>query len=114
MTEQITSADLRVRQGTAPAPLIIDVRSAAEYAAGHLPGAMHIPADELPGQLAELPADRPIVTYCSLQHPGAARSERAAALLRGHGRDARVLAGGFPAWRDAGQPVEAGARPGAG
>jgi rhodanese-related sulfurtransferase len=46
-----------------PAPTVIDVRGAEEYAAGHLPGALHIPGDELPARLAEIPRDRPVVTY---------------------------------------------------
>jgi rhodanese-related sulfurtransferase len=44
-------------------PTIIDVRSADENAAGHIPGALHIPAEELSGRLAEIPRDRPVVTY---------------------------------------------------
>jgi rhodanese-related sulfurtransferase len=44
-------------------PVIIDVRGDAEYIAGHIPGALHIPGDQLPQRLAEIPADQPIVTY---------------------------------------------------
>ncbi|NLD73238.1 MAG: hypothetical protein GX649_11030 [Chloroflexi bacterium] len=39
-------------------------------------------------------------------HAGSSRSERAAALLRESGYDARALEGGFPAWQEAGHPVE--------
>jgi rhodanese-related sulfurtransferase len=46
-----------------PPPTVIDVRSRDEYAAGHIPGALHIPGDQLPILLAELPRDRPVVTY---------------------------------------------------
>lgn len=45
------------------APTIIDVRSPDEYRSGHLPGALNIPADQLQDHLADIPADRPIVTY---------------------------------------------------
>lgn len=101
-------ATLRDQQG-AEAPVVVDVRDASEYAAGHLPGARHIPAGELEGRLAELPRDRPVVTYCSMRHRGASRSERAAALLRTHGYDASALDGGLPAWEAAGGSVDVGA-----
>jgi rhodanese-related sulfurtransferase len=39
------------------------VRGADEYAAGHIPGALHIPGDELPRRRGEIPRDRPVVTY---------------------------------------------------
>jgi DNA-binding transcriptional ArsR family regulator/rhodanese-related sulfurtransferase len=44
--------------------LVLDVRPSEEYAAGHLPGAVSIPADELAGRLAELPADVEVAAYC--------------------------------------------------
>lgn len=37
--------------------VVLDVRPTAEYAGGHLPGAVHVPLEELPDRLAELPAD---------------------------------------------------------
>jgi rhodanese-related sulfurtransferase len=47
-----------------PAPYtVIDVRGPDEYAAGHVPGAVNIPADQVPGRLAEFPRDRPVATY---------------------------------------------------
>ena len=46
-----------------PAPTVIDVRGDEEYAAGHIPGALHIPGDELPHRFDESPRDRPVVTY---------------------------------------------------
>ena len=63
MTELISRDELRAQQQAARAPTVIDVRGADEYAAGHLPGALHIPADELPRRLGEIPRDRPVVTY---------------------------------------------------
>ena len=45
------------------APTVIDVRSPDEYRAGHLPGAVNLPADQLQERLADIPADRPVVTY---------------------------------------------------
>ena len=45
------------------APTVIDVRDAGAYAAGHIPGAQHIPVDELAGRLDEIPKDHPVVPY---------------------------------------------------
>jgi rhodanese-related sulfurtransferase len=59
----IAPAELhRQLQGTMP-PLVIDVRDPEEYAAGHIPGALHFPEDVLPSRLGELPRGRPVVTY---------------------------------------------------
>jgi rhodanese-related sulfurtransferase len=61
--EYISPAELHQQRQTATAPTVIDVRGDEEYAAGHILGALHIPADQLPQRLAELPADRPVVPY---------------------------------------------------
>src|SRR5579884_3122270 len=106
MEEYISPAELRNQQEVGRAPTIIDVRSADEYAAGHLPGARNIPVDELGEHLAEIPRDRPVVTYCMMRHRGSARCERAADMLRSDGYQARAIEGGLPAWKAAGYPVE--------
>ena len=69
--------------GCAQAPFVIDVRQAAEYEAGHVPGAIHIGAGELPERLEELPRDRPIATVCASGY----RSSVAASMLRARGFD---------------------------
>jgi len=46
-TNLVSPAQLRALLGSPDAPTVIDVRDAEEYAAGHLPGARHIPGDEL-------------------------------------------------------------------
>jgi rhodanese-related sulfurtransferase len=63
MSDLIRPVTVRRQQETGTPPTFIDVRGDDEYAAGHIPGALHIPADELPGRLAEIPRDRPVVTY---------------------------------------------------
>jgi rhodanese-related sulfurtransferase len=63
MSELITVEELRQQQGAGDAPLVIDVRGEEEYAAGHIPGALHIPADELAGRLDEIPEGQPVVPY---------------------------------------------------
>ena len=104
----ISPDGLSAQQARHQRTLVIDVRGPDEFAAGHVPGALNRTVDELTISLEEIPADRPVVVYCNLHHPGAARSERAAGVLRARGRDAQVLEGGFPAWLAAGHDVEHG------
>lgn len=49
-------------QGDTP-PTVIDVRRAEAFAAGHIPGAIHIPRDDLDRSLDQIPRTRPVVTY---------------------------------------------------
>ncbi len=87
---QIGAADLMAIPA-AERPLVLDVRTAEEYAAGHLPGAVNIPVDELRSRLGELPADRRIVTYCQLGQ----RGYLATRILLQAGRSVRNLSGGY-------------------
>jgi len=57
---------------------VLDVRTPAEYAAGHVEAARNIPVDELPARLSEVPRGAPVVVYCQ----SGRRSARAAATLR--------------------------------
>ena len=84
------------------APLVIDVRQASEYEAGHIPGSLAIGAGDLPDRLDSLPRDRPIATICASGY----RSSVAASLLRAAGF-ARVawVSGGVPTWEAAGYPL---------
>lgn len=107
-TPYVAPAALWERPGRGDPQVVIDVRSADEYAVGHVPGARHIPLDQLAGRLAELPVGRPVVTYCTMRHRGDSRGGRAAALLRERGFQAHALDGGLPAWAAAGYPVERG------
>ena len=84
---------------------VIDVRQMNEYAAGHVPGAWHINGGSLPDRLADLPRDRPIAVICEAGF----RASIGTSLLRAAGfDDASWVGAGFPAWRDAGLPVETG------
>jgi rhodanese-related sulfurtransferase len=83
--------------------VVLDVRPAAEYAAGHLPGAVSIPVGELRRRLAELPGDREVVAYC--RGPYCAFAHEAVALLRQEGFEARRLEDGLPEWQAAGLAV---------
>lgn len=86
--------------------LVIDVRPSEEFAAGHIAGALSVPLAELERRLADLPPDKRIVAYC--RGPYCVLAAEAVRLLRRRGRTAVRLADGFPEWRDAGLPVEAG------
>jgi rhodanese-related sulfurtransferase len=86
--------------------LVIDVRSREAYVAGHIPGAISIPAERMAKRLAEIPRDRTVVVYCSFRHPGHSPSEASGVLLRENGYAVKVLYGGQPAWREAGFGVE--------
>lgn len=60
-----SSDALMARIDAGDAPLILDVRTAAEYAAGHIPGAVNIPHTEIAARMAELgDSDREIVIHC--------------------------------------------------
>ena len=87
--------------------LLLDVRSDAEYAAAHLPGAVNIPLPQLQGQLARLSAERGIVAYCS--DPHCVLSVQAAALLGRSGFSVAHLRGGFSDWQQAGLALETAA-----
>jgi rhodanese-related sulfurtransferase/DNA-binding transcriptional ArsR family regulator len=102
--EPVSRAEL-LRRAEAGEALVIDVRPAEEYAAGHIPGAVSIPLAELPIRLGELPADNQIVAYCRGAYCVLARD--AVRLLRAAGRPARPLSEGMLEWRLDGQPVEA-------
>ena len=98
---KLTATELRqlLTNDTRALPLLLDVREPAEYAAGHLPGALLLPLGELAARAAELPTDRELVLYC--QRGG--RSATAAAQLRNlPGWQTRVseLAGGYDAWEN--------------
>ena len=61
---------------------LVDVRSSAEFASGHIDGAVNIPVDQLPGRVAEVgPKEGPVVVYCR----SGARSARAASILKAAG-----------------------------
>lgn len=105
---QINPAELRALINQQPAPLVVDIRSSDQYAAGHIPGARNIPREELLQVLMDPPINREVVVYCNMEHPGRSGSEQAADLLREKGYSAWVLAGGLPAWKAAGFSMENG------
>jgi rhodanese-related sulfurtransferase/DNA-binding HxlR family transcriptional regulator len=92
--------------------VLVDVRPAEEFAAGHIEGARSIPVDELEQRLDELPEDTEIVAYC--RGPFCAYAHEAVRRLRSAGRSARRLEEGWPEWRLADtqhRPVQPRRRP---
>jgi hydroxyacylglutathione hydrolase len=82
---------------------MLDVRSQAEWEAGHVRGAEHVPLGSLPERIDRLPAGRPVIVHCQ----GGGRSAIAASLLAARGvSDVLNLSGGFTEWAAAGLPVE--------
>ena len=101
--EPVTRQELARRLEDGDRLVVLDVRPAAEHAAGHLPGAVSIPVGELRRRLAELPADREVVAYC--RGPYCAFAHEAVAVLREAGFSARRLEDGLPEWQAAGLAV---------
>jgi rhodanese-related sulfurtransferase/DNA-binding transcriptional ArsR family regulator len=85
---------------------VIDVRPRLEYEAGHLPGAISIPLQELPKRMSELDRDHGVVAYC--RGPYCVLSAQAVTQLRKAGRVAQRFLGGPLEWRAAGLPVVSG------
>ena len=83
----------RMRRGEA---VLVDVRPAEEYAAGHIDGARSIPITELERRLEELPADREVIAYC--RGPFCAYANQAVSAMKRSGRRARRLQQGWPEW----------------
>ena len=75
-------------------PLLLDVREADEYHAGHAPKTTWVPLASVPDALAELPTDRTILCICR----AGGRSANATAFLKERGFDAVNLEGGMKAW----------------
>jgi rhodanese-related sulfurtransferase len=84
--------------------VVLDVRPAEEFQAGHLPGARSIPVAELEARLGELRPDQEIVAYC--RGPYCVYADEAVELLTARGYLARRFTHGFPDWQVAGLPVE--------
>ena len=82
---------------------LIDVREISEYDEAHVPGALHVPYQQIEGRLAELAAGRDVVVYCG----SGVRSSLAASILARHGIAAANMRGGFSAWVGADLPTEA-------
>jgi hydroxyacylglutathione hydrolase len=81
-------------------PVVLDVRSEAEWKSGHVPGSLNLPLGSLDQRMAEIPDARPLIVHCQT----GARAAMAAGLLRARGfQDVRLFPGGFAEWRASGR-----------
>lgn len=103
--------DELVRRARAGDVVLLDLRPREEYEAGHIPGAVSIPVDDLEERLSVLPLRAEIVAYC--RGPYCVMAPRGIAILRRHGYRVRRLEDGVGDWRLAGLPVAVGGEPGA-
>jgi rhodanese-related sulfurtransferase len=101
--EQIGRSELAERLAAGDV-VVVDVRPAAEFAAGHIAGAYSIPIDRLASNIKHLPAGIEVVAYC--RGPYCVFADDAVRLLRRRGLPARRLEGGFPEWQRADLPVD--------
>ena len=104
--ETVSRAELRRRLGRKNV-MILDVRPAREYEAGHVAGARSVPIDELARRIRDLPKHTQIVAYC--RGPYCVYADDAVRTLRRRGRKAVRLEDGYPEWARAGLPTAAGA-----
>ena len=86
--------------------VILDTRPASEYAAGHISGAISVPVDRLQQRLRRFSKSKEYVAYC--RGPYCVYADRAVDRLRASGRRPRRLIDGFPEWKAAGFPCQAG------
>jgi membrane protein DedA with SNARE-associated domain/rhodanese-related sulfurtransferase len=103
---RISVSDLYELIQSGAAPLIIDVRSvtARELEPRWIPGALHVPLQEVAHRLKELPRDRDVILYCTC--PSEASAARVAKILMNNGfKRVRPLLGGLDAWVAAGYAV---------
>jgi rhodanese-related sulfurtransferase/DNA-binding transcriptional ArsR family regulator len=99
--------DELLRRARAGEVVVLDVRPAAEYRSGHIPGAVSIPVDELADRLDELPGDLDVVAYC--RGAWCVFAHDAVRLLTARGRRAYRLVDGMLEWRLDDRPVEVAA-----
>ena len=102
--EVMNRAELKRRLGHDV--VVLDVRPAVEYEAGHIAGALSVPIDELQRRLRELPDDTDVVAYC--RGPFCVYADDAVRALSRRGFRAARLEDGFPEWARASMPVEIG------
>jgi membrane protein DedA with SNARE-associated domain/rhodanese-related sulfurtransferase len=103
---RVSVAELHALIDDGDEPLIIDVRSSTARALEpqRIPGALHVPLEQVGHHVKDLPRDRDIILYCTC--PSEASAARVAKILMNHGfKRVRPLLGGLDAWRAAGYAV---------
>ncbi|WP_373695015.1 rhodanese-like domain-containing protein [Kineococcus terrestris] len=109
LAHQTDPADLAAARAAGAAPLVLDVRSAAGWAQGRIPGAVHLPGERVRDGIADLAPDldTPVVVYC--WGPGCNGATKAALALASMGYTrVQQLMGGFEYWAREGLAVATG------
>jgi rhodanese-related sulfurtransferase len=101
--EELTKDELWTRLQRKDKLVVLDVRPEEEYEAGHIPGAVSIPLDELRKRVRELPKSKQIVAYC--RGPLCALAPDATRYLKSKGYKVKRLVEGAPDWEAAGLPL---------
>ncbi len=83
------------------APLVLDVRSPEEFAAGHVPGAVNIPHDQVARRVSEIDDKRWVLVYCQ----SGRRAGIAEGVLADAGFDVRQMEGSWARWKAEDRPV---------
>ena len=102
--EELTKDELWKRLRRKDKLIVLDVRPKDEYEAGHIPGAVSIPLDELKKRIKELPKSKQIIAYC--RGPLCALAPEATRYLQSKGYKVKRLVDGAPDWAAAGLPIE--------
>jgi rhodanese-related sulfurtransferase len=102
--QELTKEELWQRLKRKDRLVVLDVRPQEEYVAGHIPGAVSIPLEELKKRVKELPKSRQIVAYC--RGPLCALAPEATRYLKNKGYKVKRLADGAPDWEAAGYPLD--------
>lgn len=99
----LISANEVVQQINQRQAILIDIRKAESYKAGHIPQARNIPAEDLISKTEKIAKDKPIIVVCDTGR----NAQRSVADLRKQGfTDVSVLEGGLVAWAQAGLPTK--------
>lgn len=98
---QIDARTLAVWIASGRAPYVVDVRTAEEFASGHIPGAHHVPIDRSRAAIDALPRGEPLFVICE----GGVRSKAAAQLWAREGFEVADVRDGMAGWRWGGHPV---------
>jgi rhodanese-related sulfurtransferase/glyoxylase-like metal-dependent hydrolase (beta-lactamase superfamily II) len=101
-TERVSAPMLAEELASAHPPVVIDIRTPGEWAAGHITGSINLPLSQLKQHLDQVPHDSRVAVHCA----GGYRSSIATSLLSQRGITSLVeLAGGITAWEAAKLPV---------
>lgn len=100
---EVDAATLKADLDRGAVPLLIDVRTAGEYAGGHVPGAKNVPLDQLEARIGEFgTAEKEVYVICAV----GGRSAAASSALASKGLHPVNVKDGTSAWKAAGYPLE--------